>query len=153
MSWMTNVQLLHLIKKYADEDCRRAFSGIFSIDELPAKVTQVPFLMIVNTHTKNLPGEHWKAVYISNEGFAEVFDSLASPVSTFLASWLNKHTRKWIPSEVTIQNPLAPTCGAFVLYFILLRLQHKNLKSLLKIFSSDLAVNDNKMLEFVQNLK
>lgn len=153
MSWLTTSQLLHLIKKYGDTATRRAFIGVFAIDDLPQHISCLPVLMIINTHTKNLPGEHWKAVFISKEGFAEVFDSLALPISSSLMNWLKRFSRKWITSHISIQHPLSATCGAYVLYFILQRLKHNSMNSLLKIFSSKLVLNDEKMIDFVYTLK
>ena len=37
------------------------FAGVFPLDRLP-KSLRAPANFIVNTHTHNLPGEHWIAV-------------------------------------------------------------------------------------------
>ena len=152
MSWLTGQQLEKLIEKHADDLTQKAFLGVFSIDTLPSQLPHLPSLLIVNTHTKNLPGEHWKAIYISKDRHGEVFDSLALPVSVRLLQWMNRFTRKWQRSTLTIQNPLSPSCGAFVLYFILRRLQEKDLKRCLNIFSTNLYKNDEIMRNLVKML-
>ena len=153
MSWLTGYELENLIKKNGDEETRKAFLGIFAMDCLPEQVPHLPVLLIINTHTSNLSGEHWKAVYISKERNGEVFDSLAQPTSTRLLRWMNRFTRKWIRSSLTIQNPLSATCGAFVLYFILTRLHVSKFTDCLQLFSSDLHKNDLLITQFVSNLK
>ena len=152
MSWLNGYELEYLVNTCADNKTRHAFLGVFAMDDLPQQIPHVPALLIINTHTSNLPGEHWKAVYISKDHYGEIFDSLALPTSTRLMQWMNRFTRKWIYSHLTIQNPLSSTCGAFVLYFILTRLHVPNFMSCLRIFSSDLYNNEQLMLNFIMNL-
>jgi hypothetical protein len=44
----------HQLKKY--------FQGVYAIDSLPKFEHSYPAAFIINTHPKNKPGEHWKAV-------------------------------------------------------------------------------------------
>lgn len=153
MSWLSGYELENLIQKNADAETRHAFLGIYAMDTLPHRIPHLPVLLIINTHTSNLSGEHWKAVYISKEHYGEVFDSLAQPTSTRLMQWMNCFTRKWIRSPLTIQNPHSATCGAFVLYFILTRLHVPNFMRCIQRFSNDLYKNDMLMIDFVSNLR
>lgn len=153
MNWLTGYELEKLIAKYANHRTQKAFLGIFSIDTLPQQIPHLPILLIVNTHTKNLSGEHWKAIYISEERHGEVFDSLALPVSARLLQWMNRFTRRWQQSRLILQNPLSASCGAFVLYFVLTRLLYKDGKKYFSIFSKKLHENDRLMKEFIKKLK
>ena len=141
------------IRRYGDVRSKRAFVGVFSIDMLPRHLPKLPILLILNTHTKNLPGQHWKAVYINQFRRGEVFDSLALPVSTTLLRWLNQHTKSWTRNQLTIQNPLSATCGAFVTHYILTRMKCRNMRQYFNLFSYDLSFNDRLMRAFVKNLK
>ena len=41
----------------------KQFCGVLACDELPMEKWKVrPAMFIVNTHPKNMPGEHWLAV-------------------------------------------------------------------------------------------
>jgi len=158
MSWLSGKELETLILRHADDNTLKAFAGIFSIDTLPQQISTLPFMMVINTQTLNLPGEHWKAIYISKERVGEVFDSLALPVSTCLMQWMNRFTRTWYQSYLTIQNPISGTCGAFVLYYILncLRqpqLRPKRLRTFLELFTKKLYLNDKIVKEYVEQLK
>ena len=153
MSWLSGKDLETLIAENADDKTHKAFLGVFSIDMLPQQLPFLPIMLIINTQTVNLPGQHWKAVYISKEHIGEVFDSLATPISTRLMQWLNRFTRSWTTSSLTIQNPISATCGAFVLYYILTRFQKRNLQHASQIFSNNLSNNDLLMKEFVTLLK
>ena len=153
MSWLSGNDLQKLVMKYGDEETRQAFMGIFAIDRLPSQVKQLPALLIINTHTVNLPGEHWKAIYISPEHRGEVFDSLNLPISIHLQRWLNTFTRRCSRSRRLIQNPLSSTCGAFTLFFVLTRLKCKSMEQCLKVFSPDVSQNDILIRNFVKDLK
>lgn len=153
MSWLTSNDLENLIKKHADESTKQAFLGVYAMDNLPDRIPHLPIFVIINTQTSNLPGEHWKAIYISKEKIGEVFDSFALPVSIRLLQWMNIFSRKWIRSSLTVQSPLSALCGTYTLYYVLTRLHFRNLNSLLQVFSRDLRKNDNLMEQFYKKLK
>ena len=153
MSWLTGIELESIIRTYADEPTEAAFLGIFSIDTLPKHIKRLPIIFIINTQTSNLPGQHWKAIYVSSEKNGEVFDSLAMPVSLHLQNWLNTFTRKWSSSKRTIQYPFSASCGAFVIYFVLNRLKTKSMKTCLTMFKNNLIYNDALVVNFVKDLK
>ena len=153
MSWLAGHELEKLIQKNADAKTRKAFLGVYAMDDLPHRIPHLPALLIINTHTSNLLGEHWKAIYISKDRHGEIFDSLALPTSTRLMQWMNSFTRKWTRSPLTVQNPHSATCGAFVLYFILTRLHVPTFMSCLQLFSRDLYNNDKLMMNFVSKLR
>jgi len=158
MSWLSGKELETLILRNGDSDTLKAFAGIFSMDTLPQQITSLPFMMIINTQTLNLPGEHWKAIYISTERIGEVFDSLALPVSTCLMHWMNRFTRIWYQSFLTIQNPASATCGGFAVYYILNclhqpQLRRKRIRAFLEVFTKNLSLNDMIVKEYVEQLK
>ena len=153
MSWLSGKDIQNTIEKYGSNETKKAFLGVFSLDTLPHNLPHLPILLVVNTDTKNLPGQHWKAVYISNERYGEVFDSLAMPVSIHLQRWMNSFSHRWKSSNVIIQNPLSPSCGAFVLYYVLIRLSKPTMSSCLKLFSKNLYDNDNLVRNFVKDLE
>ena len=153
MSWLTSIELEKLILRHSDNVTKHAFLGIFSMDKLPRYLPHLPILFIVNTDSSNLPGEHWKAVYISSDKIGEVFDSLALPIGIYLQRWMNTFARKWTVTKVRVQNPLSATCGAFTLYFVLNRLKQKSMKECNSIFSKDLHANDVLIKAFVNELR
>ena len=153
MSWLTGYELENLINKNAGERTRKAFLGVFAMDALPEQIPHLPVLLIINTHTSNLSGEHWKAVYISEERYGEVFDSLGQPASTRLVQWMNRFTRKWMQSPLIFQNPRSATCGGFVLYYIFSRLRAPNLRACIGAFTNNPFDNDRLVIAFVKSLK
>lgn len=146
MNWLSTQDLQTFIATHADSRTKAAFLGVFSIDCLPSPLfldKQLPLLLIINTNTHNLPGEHWKAVYVSVDHEGEVFDSLAMPVSIVLQRWMNIATWKWLMTPVTIQNPLSPYCGAYVLYFVMSRLRYKSLDACIARFRNNTVVQND----------
>lgn len=152
ISWLSTLDLEKFVDNHADVKTKEAFLGVFPINRLPKRLIQLPVLFIINTNTSNLPGQHWKAIFISKNREGEVFDSLATPVELILSHWMNTFTRKWTISTLTLQNPLSPTCGAYVLYFVLNRLKHNSLKSCLSFFSNHVIENDKRMEQFYNKI-
>ena len=153
MSWLSNHDIIEKLRHNADDKTWKAFGGVYSIDTLPQSISIYPVFIIVNTHTHNLPGEHWKAIFIKEDRTGEVFDSLALTLNNFTLNWLNKFTRKWKTNLLPYQHPLSATCGAFVIYFILKRLNHDSLESLNKTLSSNPLRNERMIRSFYANLK
>ena len=149
IQWLTTLNLDNFVRTFANPATKQAFLGVFAVDHLPRTIVpeQLPILLIMNTNTSNLPGQHWKAIYISKEGIGEIFDSLALPISLRLEQWMNNFCKKWTLSKITLQNPLAPTCGGYVLYYVMNRLQHNSMQSCIAplsgndVFSNDFIID------------
>ena len=152
MSWLDNHTILDKILHNANDETWNAFDDIYPIDKLPKTIRHYPIFIVMNTHTHNLPGQHWKAVLIKNDRTAEVFDSFALPLNTFTENWLNKLSRSWKCNSRAYQHPLSALCGAYVLYFILNRLKYDNYKDFLATFSYDVHANDRMIDEFYKSL-
>ena len=152
IKWLTTLDLENYIDKYGSKDTKAAFLGVFAINHLPKRIPYLPLLFIVNTNTANLPGQHWKAIYVSNDHIGEVFDSLATPLSIQLQCWMNTFTNKWSLSNLVIQNPLSPTCGAYVLYFVMTRLKRCETSNETVKFTNNVFLNDQLVKKFYFNM-
>lgn len=153
MAWLDNHEILDKIIFNANEETWNAFDDIYPIDKLPNAIRHYPIFIVINTHTHNLPGQHWKAVLIKSDRTAEVFDSFALALNTFTENWLNKFSRAWKCNSRAYQNPSSALCGAYVLYFILNRLKFDNYKDFLTTFSTDAHDNDRMINEFYKSLE
>ena len=153
MSWLSGNTIIQKIEKNADAKTLNAFKGIYPIDKLPEFIPSYPFIIIVNTHTHNLNGEHWLAILIDENKNGELFDSLALPVSTHILRWMNKFTRKWLTNGTAYQNLLSTSCGAFVIFYVLKRLFYKDFLSFKREFSLKPYENERIVLKHFYNLK
>lgn len=151
MSWLTEKQLIHCIKRNADADTLQAFHGVFTIDKLPQAVQHYPCLLIINTQAHNTPGEHWIAAFVGENRRGEVFDSLAMPTPTLLLRWMNTYACSFRRNSLQYQHPLSARCGAYVLFYVLNRL--KKPQCIHENFSASLHNNEQYVSEFYRMLK
>ena len=151
MSWLSENEIIRLIKRNADEATLVAFQGVYSMDALPYAVKAYPFFMIVNTQSHNLPGEHWISVFIGSDRRGEVFDSLALPLSNIMAKWMNRFCRTYGKNSLVYQHPLSARCGVYAVYFVLNRLSNPN--CMVWKFTKVLAINEERVMEYYRRLK
>lgn len=110
---------------YTDELIREGrkkvinFIGVFPLDKLPEHISHIPCRFIVNTHTKNLPGQHWIAVSYESGGIVYAFDPLGcfypSKLSNYLAQSGN---RRVVFNRIMYQNPFEKNCGQHCLNWL-----------------------------------
>ena len=148
MSWLSGREIEVKIQRNADFATRQAFYGICAMDHLPFAVPQYPFIMIVNTQSHNLPGEHWISVYMDKYHRAEVFDPLALPVPKRLLTWLNQFSRSITSNHLMFQHPLSSQCGAFAIHYVLHRLHTSKMT-----YSSSVMSNETFIHNFYNRLK
>ena len=153
MSWLHDRDIIDKVLYNADDKTWNAFNDVYPIDMLPKAIPHYPIFIVMNTHTNNLPGQHWKAILVKRDRTAEVFDSFALPLNTFTENWLNKFTRKWRSNSRAYQHPSSALCGAYVLYFILNRLQYDNYDFCLENFTSNVSENDRMIETFYKSLQ
>lgn len=153
MSWLSDNDIVEKVRKNADTKASIAFFNVYPIDKLPDFVPYLPIFIVVNTHTHNLQGEHWKTIFINENRYGEVFDSLAQPMNDLLIRWMNRFTRRWKTNRKVYQHPKSTTCGAFALYYVLTRLDYPSLDAFTQSFSA--SINDNECLvrSFYEKLK
>ena len=154
VNWLTGDQLVRLIRKNANLPTQVSFLGVFAVDTLPLYISKLPVLLIVNSDTSNLPGQHWRAIFIENTQHGEVFDSLAMPVSHLLEKWMNINTVKWTASTTIIQHSFFQSCGAFVVHYVLHRLSERNMEDYTKKhFSVNKERNEICIRNYIHGLK
>ena len=110
-----------------------------------------PVSLVVNLDTSAQPGSHWIAMYIT-ESHLEIFDSLGfkntlESKPPFLLKFIEKLSlthRIFITPP--LQDPSSGLCGFYTIYFLLFR-QFYSFAVCLSIFSDNLLLNDNILLD------
>ena len=153
MSWLSDADIEEKIQRNGSPLVKSSFHGVFPIDALPESIPHLPFIMVVNKDTHNLPGSHWLAVYIDEHRRGEIFDSLALPTSAPLAKWMNQFTVSWRKNTRYYQHLFSSNCGAFVIYFVLMRPNVSSIEDVTKTFTSSLYENDFIVLATFKCLK
>lgn len=90
------------------------FLGVYPLDQLPT-VTNINSKFIVNTHTSNLPGQHWVAV----NGRC-VFDPCGIYYPNRLCNYLyeKNHGQRLCYNRQSFQNPHSTLCGNYCMYWL-----------------------------------
>ena len=153
MSLLDGQTIIDKIVKNADEKTLNAFYDVRAVNDLPKFIPHYPIFIIINTHTKNLPGQHWLVIFIDKYKNGEIFDSLATPVSYYVSRWLNQFTRKWKRNNLAYQHPLTTTCGAFAIYYVMKRLKATCQENVLKTFKDNTFMNEIIVMSFYNSLK
>jgi hypothetical protein len=89
--------------------------GVYSLDEIP--YLNKTGGMVINTQPKNLPGEHWIAVYIKPD-LIQVHDPLGIYYPNVLVNKIMSAHRKVVFNRVRVQDSKTVTCGHLCLIWL-----------------------------------
>ena len=136
-----------LLKTLGDQ-----FKGVFCFDVWRSlKLSKPPAAYVFNTQPSSVKFGHWIAIFIQKNGKAIFFDSFGrSPANLGFLDFLEKHSKTWSYSNVTVQNPFTAVCGQHVICF-LLKVCCSGTNAWRKLFSSDLLSNDNLVYKTIKN--
>jgi hypothetical protein len=84
--------------------------GVFARNELPSPLH--PGGYVVNSQERGLPGLHWLAVYVTEDGSVEFMDSLGRTPSEYQ---LNLNCTYY---SAPVQPVGSNACGLYVLYYL-----------------------------------
>ena len=142
-SWMDSQQLGRILRELP------AFAGVFAVDTLPNSVTSYPSAYVINSDILGGPGIHWMAIYFEQTGKGHFFDSYGRHPSIYnLTSFLDVNSSTWTYNVKCIQSTLTFVCGAYCVYFLLMKSAGVN--EWLEPFGSNLILNDCIVLDFVK---
>ena len=100
------------------------FVGVYPLDKLPRRL-EAPANLIINTHTHNLPGEHWLAVSYQRGGLIYAFDSFGFYYPLILRNYLQRlraRTRSTCQvhySDQPLQHYKEMTCGLYCVAWLI----------------------------------
>lgn len=123
----------------------KCFIGVFARDELPRKVKKRPAALIVNTDPRTKPGQHWIAIYLSNQVTLEYFDPYGIPPKyKEFKRFIKSNSSIWFYNEIKFQPtiPISVACGLFCILFIRLRCNGISFNDYIKLFAKNKALND-----------
>ena len=129
---------------------QKGFLGCFASDDLPSFPKKLPASLIINTHKKNQPGEHWLAIVLTKHK-CFYFDSFGVPImEETIVSYLQQKYKKVTVNNECIQHFTSASCGLFCIAFI----KNVNSKSSFERFISkfnlfNLLTNDKIVLNLI----
>ena len=97
---------------------QKGFLGCFAYNDLPPIPKILPASLIINTHRKNQPGEHWLALILTKTK-CFYFDSFGAPIlEEMIVSYLQQKYKKVTVNNECIQHFTSASCGLFCIAFI-----------------------------------
>jgi hypothetical protein len=93
-----------------DPYLKRFSWGVFARDELPRDL--FPGAYLVNTQDRGTPGQHWFALFVTEDGLVEFADSLGRKPTDY------KIRLDCIYYSDAVQPPGSELCGLYVLYYL-----------------------------------
>lgn len=133
-SWLSTQNINHVMQQYQEFDKAFKFVGALPsdfymhtrVDYTDVKrYKRVGFVFNLDTH--DMPGSHWVAFFIDNEGkTCEYFDSTGGGPNTYIKTFINNVMRH-LPSHRYLQNTIVHQnkngeCGVYSIYFLIQRL-------------------------------
>ena len=136
------------IEKYLKD--QKGFLGCFASDDLPPIPKILPASMIINTHRKNQPGEHWLALVLTKHK-CFYFDSFGAPIlEDTIVKYLQQKYRKVTVNNECIQHFTSASCGLFCIAFIKnVNSKNRYEKFISKFSLFNLLKNDNVVLNLL----
>lgn len=141
-----------------DDILRRSCTGIYACDTVPKIITMLPTCYIMNTAPSRSSGDHWIAVYLSDFGRNEFFDSHGRKQSEIAPSLCKLASSKgsydgWHENNIPLQGPLSNTCGQYCLYYLSERCTGRKMTEIVEDFScfNDRIENDEYVNEYINS--
>jgi len=114
----------------------RRFDGVFSSDRLPPN----PRLLVTNTHSSDMPGEHWIAISVDDDGrYGEYFDSFGRAPTEVFERYMNEHCGEWTFNRKQLQSAISSFYGHYCACFCILKSRGVDI---LRYFTDDTGLND-----------
>lgn len=146
---MNTQQLMCSIR--CDDDMNREILGVYASDKIPKNYNSLPYGFIANTDPHHLPGKHWVAFYVNEQGVLETFDSYGKApgeYSPFFTRFMNTFERKLI-NRKQLQNYNTKVCGQYCLFFLMCRCRRYSMRDIMNIFSYNFEINDQFVNSFI----
>ncbi|KAL0152653.1 hypothetical protein M9458_052376 [Cirrhinus mrigala] len=140
---MDTVRLTAIMDKIS---CNTNFLGVLPSDYMPERpLRNLPAMAIVNTHPAELPGEHWLAVYLSQEGYGCFFDSFGNAPNSnrfppSIKKFLITNSPVVLYSTKRVQDFTSDVCGQHCVFFLYHLARGRDYNYVLNLYSDDYII-------------
>ena len=111
---MQSVEIHRVIKEFISPNVRQT---VFAANRLPLYVS-LPSYIICNLDPDHLPGSHWIAIYISESGYGEYFDSFGRRPTGSHLKFLKRNNKQFTFNNLRIQNDFTSVCGKYCIVYL-----------------------------------
>ena len=129
---------------------KRDILGVFAADMVPSRISKLPSLIVANTDISTLPGRHWIAMYIGNDGAGYYFHSLGRPPQQYFLNFMKGNSHSWICNTNQIQSLTSYVYGHYCSAFAYFVCRGKSMNTFLLNFKRDRYLNDLDVKRFVE---
>lgn len=111
-------QIHRILKKDKKlSDCN--FLGVFAEDMITLSALDYPCCLVVNTKPHTHQGEHWIAIFKTEENIGVYFDSFGFPPNGYEnISKVIDSCDEWIYNVVPLQSTYSTVCGQYCVFFL-----------------------------------
>ena len=111
------------------------FRGVFACDQLRKECMPRPSALVINKDPANKPAQHWVAMYITQDGVREYFDSCGQlPTLPQIQHFLRKNVKYVIYNKRHLQGTFSTVCGQYVIFFLLHRCRGLSMDKIINLF-------------------
>ena len=148
---MNTLQILNVLKN--DPFAKSVFTDVLPSDRLPSQIRKRPKGFILNVDPSNGQGSHWIAVYLTEDGKGEFFDSFGERpefYSRTFKTFLQDHSSTFTWNENTLQSPWSRVCGQYCLFYALHRSRNIPMSTIVNMFTDHKDRNDTLVRNFIR---
>lgn len=115
--------------------------SVYACNQLPIHVT-LPCYIISNLDPNTMPGSHWIAIYINENGNGEYFDSFGRAPGKSHLNFINRNCKSIIYNTIRIQNYYTSVCGQYCLVYLFFKYMKCSMNYFLSMFECNTMYND-----------
>jgi len=99
--------------------------------------------LVCNTDPSTMPGEHWIAIYVDDDGhYGEYFDSLGRAHTQQFEHYMNEHCREWSYNCKQLQSITGRFCGPYCACCCIIRSRGVSMADFVCYFNRHTGLND-----------
>ena len=135
-----------------DPFTKTVFTDVLPSDRLPREIRKGPRGYILNTDASDMPGSHWIAMYLTEDGKGEFWDSYGQAPGFYnqnFAQFLDKHCATFTWNRRILQAPSSDVCGQYTLFFALHRCRRIPMSTIANMFTDSKEWNDELVRDFI----
>lgn len=129
------------------------FLGVFALDLIPFQAVKSPCCFIANNKKSNNSGEHWVAVFKTEDNVGVYFDSMGySPYTLPEIADVLEPCDKVIWNEQQLQSHFSTVCGDYCIFFLIHMAKNYSLEIIVNLLNDagDVFSNDALIYSYIR---
>ena len=135
-----------------DPFTKTVFTDVLPSDRLLREIRKRPRGYILNTDPSDKHGSHWVAIYLTEDGKGEFWDSYGQAPGFYnqnFTQFLDQHCATFTWNRIILQAPSSDVCGQYTLFFALHRCRRIPMSTIANMFTGSKEWNDELVRDFI----